>query len=192
MKIGIDFDDVVANSMHAILQLHNERYGSNYTLDHAISYRLEDVWGGTTEEAVKKIDEFFDTDQLITISPMAGSIKGLRALKSQGHELYIVTGRKSRDIKQTERWLEHHFKGVFSGIHYASFFAMKESENPLKKVDICKKLGIELMIDDNLPTALECATEGIKVFLFDQNWNRTKLSEGITRVHSWDEIVEKL
>jgi uncharacterized HAD superfamily protein len=193
MKIGIDFDDVVADSLTAIIRMHNEQYGTNLKPADFVSYKFEEIWGGTREEAIKKVDQFFATDQLKEISPMAGSIKAIEALKELGHDLYIITGRSSNDIAQTERWIKYHFSNIFNGVHFANFFTLDKNSIALKKIDICKDLGIELMIDDNLPTALECAAGGIKVFLFDQVWNvHEALPAGITRVHSWDEIVKNL
>ena len=190
MRIGIDFDDVVADTLDALMRMHNEQFGSNLTRPDFISYHLEEVWGGTREEAVKKIDAFFTKDQRKEIEPMMGALAGIEALKKQGHELYIVTGRSEKDVAQTEQWIEHHLADIFAGVHYASFFDL-EKNTPRKKLDICKELGIEIMIDDNLPTALECAAGGIKALLFDQPWNpHDSLPPGITRVHTWEDVVK--
>lgn len=191
MRIGIDFDDVVANSLDVLMRLHNERYGTALTRADFHSFNLWEVWGGTREEAIKKIDEFFNEDQLKEISPIAGSIEAINTLKQEGHDLYVITGRAERDVAQTERWLKHHFAGVFKGVHYAHFNTLDKS--PRRKLDICKELKIELMIDDHLPTAIECAENGIKAFLFNQPNNaHAVLPPGITRVHSWNEIIEKI
>jgi uncharacterized HAD superfamily protein len=194
MKIGIDFDGVVADSMAAILKFHNERYGTALKMSNVISFKLEEVWGGTMEEAVKKIDSFFDEDQIIHLHPIEGALKAINDLKKHGHELWIVTGRKTRDIEQTERWLTHHLPGIFNGVHYANFFELGDGAKPLKKWDICKKLGITVMIDDNLPTAIDCARVGIRSLLLDYPWNQSDepLPPGITRIFSWSEIVREI
>lgn len=190
MKIGIDFDDVVADSMAAIIKFHNERYGTTLTMSGAISFKFEEVWGGTMEEAVKKVDSFFDEDQVVHLHPKEGALKAINDLKKRGHELWIVTGRKTRDVEQTERWLAHHLPGIFSGVHYANFFEIGDAAKPIKKSDICKKLGITLMVDDNLPTVIDCAGVGIQSLLLDRPWNQSNepLPSGVTRVFSWDEI----
>jgi uncharacterized HAD superfamily protein len=142
---------------------------------------------------VKKLDALFAEDQVREIAPMPGSLKSIRLLKERGHDLYVVTGRSLRDVAQTERWLNHHLPGVFSGVEYGHFFTLDATLAPRKKSDICRDLSIELLIDDNLPTALEAAAEGLDVFLFDQPWNRDAvLSRGVTRVRSWNEIAQKI
>ena len=53
-------------------------------------------------------------------------------------------------------------------------------------------MKVELIIEDSLETAEECASSGLRVLLFDCPWNQnSNLPEGIMRVKSWKEIVEK-
>ncbi len=190
MRIGIDLDEVVADSIAAIIKLHNERYGTRLKRDDFHTYVFEEVWGGTREEAIKKVDEFFATDQLKNISPIAGSLKAIAALKAKGHELYVITGRSNDNVRQTEQWLEGHFPDVFLGVHYTSIFSL--TEKPRKKSETCKKLGVEVLIDDHMRNVLDCAGEGIRVLLFDQPWNRGhELPGNVERVFSWDEIMGK-
>jgi uncharacterized HAD superfamily protein len=45
MRIAIDFDDVTADSLTAIIRLHNERYGTALTRANFVTYKFEEVWG---------------------------------------------------------------------------------------------------------------------------------------------------
>ena len=190
MLLGIDLDEIVADSLDAIIKFHNEKYKTNLKKDNFVSYRFWEIWGGTKEESVKKISEFFKTDHLANIYPIAGSLGALADLKKSGHELFIITGRRNEIIKQTEEWIEKHFPNIFSGAHFANSYTLGGHER--KKSDICKKLGVELIIEDDLLHATDCAKNGIKVFLFDYPWNQGNLSPNIERVFSWSEIVDKL
>jgi uncharacterized HAD superfamily protein len=190
MRIGLDFDDVVADSGTALIEMYNKKYGVHFEKNDFKSYLFEETWGGSREERVKEIDAFFATDQLKKIYPVAGSVAAIGALKSRGHDLYIVTGRSSRDIEQTELWIEQHFPRVFREVHYSNF---RVSDKKRKKSEICQELGIEVFIDDNPDHALDCATVCAKVLLLDQPWNRhQELPKNVERVFSWDEIVTKL
>jgi len=191
MRIGIDFDDVVADSMQVIVDLQNKQYGTSYKLRDATSFHLEDIWGGTKEEWQSKIDEFLSTKHLASLNPMAGVISALDALKKNGHELYIVTGRSENYVEATEQWIEKHFSDTFNGVHYANHIQADPGQRR-EKSDICKENGIEVMIEDYMKNAKECADAGIRVFLFDQPWNQGELSANMERVRSWDEIVQKL
>ena len=59
MRIGIDFDDTVADSIQAIIKLHNGQYGTNYKKEEVWHHHVENVWGGTTEEWHRKLNESF-------------------------------------------------------------------------------------------------------------------------------------
>jgi hypothetical protein len=184
MRIGIDFDDVVADSFTAIIEMHNKIHGTFFKKDDFRDYLWEDTWGGTREDRIEEVDKFLTVDQSRMISPIAGSLKAIEKLKMKGHELYIVTGRGDKHIEQTELWIKNHFPSVFDGVHYT---------NSQKKSETCKNNGVEVLIDDNPEVAIECAKEGIRVFIFDQPWNRDyPFPANVERVVSWDEVVGKL
>ena len=60
------------------------------------------------------------------------------------------------------------------------------------KSDVCKELGVEVMIEDSLSQAKEIAPCVRKIFLLDCPWNQGDLPMNVARVYSWDEIVEGL
>ena len=191
MRIGIDFDETVADSIKAIIALHNEQYGTDYKKEEVTEYRVENVWGGTTEEWGAKLDDFLSAKNAKRLDPVPGAIPAIDALKSAGHELYIVTARGDEGVEATELWLEKHLPATFKGVHYGH----GRSDDPAKKrekADICRELGVELMIEDHIEVAKKCAAEGTKVLLLDQPWNQGALPPGVERVYSWEEIVKKL
>jgi uncharacterized HAD superfamily protein len=184
MRIGIDFDDVVADSSTAIIEIHNKTHATSFKKDDFRDYLWENIWGGTREDRIKEIDKFLTADQSRTISPIAGSFRAIEELKMKGHELYIITGRGDKHIEQTELWIRNNFPNVFDGIYYT---------NSQMKSETCKNNGVKVLIDDNPEVALECAKDGIRVFIFDQPWNRgCSFPANVERVVSWDEMVGKL
>lgn len=81
MLLGIDFDDVVADSIGVIVKLHNEQHGTNFKREDVFTYYVHEVWGGTQEEWRAKLDEFFGTKHLADLNPIAGAIPAMRELK---------------------------------------------------------------------------------------------------------------
>ena len=57
------------------------------------------------------------------------------------------------------------------------------------KGEVCKKLNIELMIDDHLKYANQCAEIGINVYLLNCPWNKGDFP-GIKRVYSWQDLIQ--
>jgi len=78
-------------------------------------------------------------------------------------------------------------------VYFTNHYSKKELNETKKKSNICIELGVELLIEDSLDYAFECSSEKIKVLLLDKPWNKAdKLPAGVTRVHSWREIIEKI
>ena len=55
MKIGIDLDQVLADLLPALIEFHNFTYGTVLTEKQFNSDKFWEVWGGTREEAIKKV-----------------------------------------------------------------------------------------------------------------------------------------
>ena len=190
MRIGIDLDEVVADTMPAVIHFHNRKYGTDFKKGDFYSYHFWDVWGGTKDEAIKKMYDFFATDHFAKINPVAGSLVAINTLKENGHELFVITGRQNEIIEETEKWIKKHFPEIFSGIHFANSYGL--TGHPIKKSAICAQLGIKIMIDDDMDHAKDLTKFGIKVLLFDQPWNQDNLEGDIERVFSWKEIINKI
>jgi uncharacterized HAD superfamily protein len=195
MRIGLDLDEVVADGMATVVALHNKRHGTSFKVEQFNTWNLHEVWGGTEEEAIKEMNDFFLSGAMRDIDPIAGSLEAIAELKAKGHELYIITGRADSYIPATEAWLEKHFPDIFLGVHYANLFSLENQ--PRKKSEICKEFGIELFVDDNTSNAIDVASVCPRVFLFDQPWNRNVespkvLPVNIERIYSWEEILRKI
>jgi hypothetical protein len=68
----------------------------------------------------------------------------------------------------------------------------------MSKSEMCNQIGAQILIDDNLSYAHDCATNGVKAILFGKYaWNNydEELHENIHHVHHWDDVhdaIEKL
>jgi uncharacterized protein len=194
MRIGIDLDETISDSIVGIMNLHNKQYGTSLRREDFDSYVFTDILGVSKEEARKRVDEFFSVRHVKAIPPIEGSLEAINLLKSKGHELYIITGRgrAREDVLHTEAWLEEHFPQIFAGVHYANVLGPDGTLKTRTKSEIAKSLRVELMIDDVLDFARDCGEAGIKTFLFDRPWNQSELPPNVARVFSWEEIAEKI
>lgn len=112
-------------------------------------------------------------------------------------ELMVVTSRQHVIQKATTEWICQHFPGVFSSIHFGNHFACEGISR--KKSAICKEIGADVLIDDNPLYAIDCASNGVDVVLYD--WGNaypwSKLPDGasdrkIQVVSNWVEVKEAL
>jgi 5'(3')-deoxyribonucleotidase len=191
MKIGIDLDDVLADTMPVLVAYHNDMYGTTLTKDDVWSYRLWDVVGVSQEETLKRIYAFERSAKLMDIAPMPGAKRAIDSLRGK-HELSIITARDSEFADITKHWMTRYFPDVFSEIHFANHHS--PTATPRSKGDICREIGASVMIDDSFNNVLSChnvCDDG--VLLFDAPWNiNEQLLDGMHRVSSWHDIVERI
>ena len=156
-----------------------ERHKNGYNLAYNISGE---------EDYQKYYDEFHQMSQYKDLALLPGAVEGINLLNKYG-KVYAMTRREQKYRKVTELELLKH------GIQYEDIFI----DLTLPKKDICKYLGINIIVDDCQSTILKTAEEGIKSYCMHQPWNESILYEIPTRddyrenivvVSSWQEIVD--
>ena len=189
MKIGIDLDEVLFDTIAAMIIFHNKIYKTNLRKEDFRSYHFKDVWGGTQTEAVEKVSKFYPTNYFKNLQPILGAIEGIKKLVKLG-ELHIVTSRPEKlTLSQTMKSLNVHFSHQFTSVHFTNYYT--EYGELKAKADVCLEQGITILVDDSLNYAQECAEKGIKVLLLDKPYNQSSnLPKNVTRVFSWKEIVQ--
>lgn len=186
MKIGIDFDDVLLDSNASLARFHNAKYGTSCTRNDFRSWDLKETWGCSKDEVVRRVMEWFNSPEHVATAPVHGAQDAI-ALLSRHHELHIVTARAVDAQEATAELLAKNFVGEkFSGIHFAS----TAKTGAGSKVEICQRLGVAFMIEDAPHHAHELATNGTPVLLFDTPWNQQETPVGVTRVFTWEDVLE--
>ena len=184
MLIGIDLDEVLSCFIRSFLIYYNEKYGTKFKEEDFKSYDFEDTLGGTLESIIRELNEFYDSPEFDSIIPVFDSVKGVDYL-SQNHGLYVVTSRVFELKARTSDWLDKHYGNKFreiiltgDSVHIGRY----------SKPEICRDLGIEIFIEDNLKYAKSFADSDIEVLLLDKPWNRN--GDVGVRVYDWNKIVE--
>ncbi len=185
MRIVCDMDDVLASLVDPFLRFENSQYGTSFTREDIKTYDFWEHIGCTKEEGVEKLDRFFATPAFANLPVVGGAIKGVGALSD--HELYIVTSRPKYTADVTRDWAERKFPNTFSDIKFSQTWTNPEANKG--KSGLCKSLGAELIVEDCLAYASECAEKGIRAVLLDNPWNQGEELNGVIRVYSWAEAV---
>lgn len=186
MKIAIDIDDTTLHFLEPFLGYYNNKNNTNFKKDQMNSYNFWELTGGTREDAIKYVDEFYNSPKFDNLPPIDDSIESIKLL-SQNNEITFLTSRPLNMREKTESWLKSNFQDMDHKLILTNAFKEKD---PRSKAEICKKLGISIIIEDNISYALECAEHNMRVILFDQPWNQNTTRENITRVTSWLEARE--
>lgn len=188
--IAVDNDDILFNFNDQIILFHNEVYGTNLKKEDFVSYNFNEVWGGTVDQAVAKVLEFFQSNYFKEIRPTEGSQKAMRLLKDNGHILFVVTGRIFPLVEQTEADIKKYFPNIFSGICFANTYGAEGIK--IKKSVLCRRLNTRLIIEDDLLHINECTNAGITTLVYDYPWNQGVLPEKAERVFDWGKALDRI
>lgn len=167
MKIGVDIDGTITN-------LHNEiiKYGlqyNDYILGKGIknenAYRISEIFDWEKDDYVK-FKKYIQMEVLNIIKPRDDAVEYLNNIKKLGHEIYIITGRKSTEMRdtynETLNWLK------INNIPFDKFII--EEAN---KGKACLENNIDIFVDDSLKHLNRIYDAGIKkIYIFDNVYNR--------------------
>ena len=189
LKIGIDIDEVIFSLMENYIKFHNQRHGTTFRLGDISDYHL---WKcgvhKSKEESVKEVLEFQNSIYFDELDLIEGAKEVLEEL-SKKYQIFIITSRPEEIKEKTNSLFKRHFpKKGFNILYSSEIYGGK-----LSKAEICKINNIPCIIEDNQDYALDCARNGIKVFLLDKSWNKNyEKHENIIKVDSLKEVLELL
>ncbi len=183
MKIGIDFDGVILDSERA-LKFYAEYY-SYFELDEKLRKRSDFVaqeycFDWTSEEEKQFYKKYFILASK-TAPFVAGAKEILKKLKEEGHELYIISNRGVRDYADETKLALDRLKEL--NIEFDGFVW-----NNKNKAEVCKNLGIEMMIDDSPVNAKTFIGTNIKMLFFKDVKIEKVFADNIKQVDSWMDI----
>lgn len=180
MKIGIDIDDTMTNSLEQIRK-YIQKYGHLYCKNNELSSMEEEILRGSHMTPV--VQEFF-SKYSIEISNEVKVKKDAKEvidkLHEEGNEIIIVTARADNYYKDAYKYCYDYLKR--EGIYFDKLVTSMPYKHKL-----CKDEGIDLMIDDAVDTCEEVRKLGIKSLLFNSEINNNKQTT-CDRVNSWVEV----
>jgi uncharacterized HAD superfamily protein len=189
LRIGIDVDDVLVESLPGYLEAFGRRFHRQVRIEEAaweIFPRFPDIPSGEMWEFYGELETtgFLDTRP---IYPEA--VRGVRALAGAGHRLLVVTGRLREQLGYTRRLLER--AGILE-LFDALIHRNGESTARDYKPQVAREERLDLLIDDERHLAEAVAAVPVPVLLLDRPWNQGALSAGISRVTGWDQILSRV
>lgn len=189
MIIGVDLDDVLSKTVFALDQFHNKKFGTDFKMDDHFTFDLTKVWKITPDQYRQVIFDFNSSDDFDNIEPIKEAQDAITEL-SKKHEIKVITSRMEEFGPKSHRWIKKHYPNVDFELYHANhYYGM----NQHKKSHICKKLNVDVMVDDCLEYATECSDENIPVLLLNRPWNQSeKLPKNVTRVKDWREALRRI
>lgn len=177
MKLGFDIDGVISNFVDTFVEVVKSHYNLTLTEGDIYCHDLNLVLGISKQERNKLIRETLLSD--IALMPKAQ--RTLMKLKTEGHQIFIITARFKDLVAVTKAWLKK------KGIPYSQLIQMNEGKKYLAEVEL------DLIVEDNLEDALEWSQKVDNILVYDHPWNQTFNIKGlIKRVYNWDEIFDEV
>lgn len=190
-RIAIDLDEVLASTVDIALAYHKKKgYLKHLNFDDLIEHDWRKIPSvvATKEELVQIWNELLSSDLIDEIIPVEQSMEWINKLKQKWLELHIITARPDYLKERTNYWINKNFQDQFVEIHFANIMTNK----PTPKSEICKKLWINTIIEDNIDYSLELANNWITVILLEKPWNkhRSEVHSNIIKVQNWWDIIK--
>ena len=190
LKIGIDLDNTVADFFTIAAPLIKEHYGLEPDFSKPV-YRIEEVFGINPDKRPPgMIRDLLEKGNLFRHLPpldvgIGGLTHGIQA-REEKINIYMITARTPTDIivEDTMYWL--HANGfVFTDVFFTA-----------DKANLCKAVGIDVMMEDELGHILPIVQTGIRVIVRDQPWNDNGILEHfekkgqVKRATSWQQMLQ--
>jgi 5'(3')-deoxyribonucleotidase len=192
MRIGIDIDDVLADTLPAFVRYNNELHQGCWEPEHFHTAHWEEVLGLSSEAMADRLELFFGSHYFKTVGPAPHAQRIVGELASD-HELHIISARWDLIVPFTEEWLSEHFPARFSQIHFAqNHYTPRASPGRARptKDELLERHRVDILIEDSLEYAVRCVERGFDVILFDRPWNARANDPRFRRVIGWPAVPE--
>jgi 5'(3')-deoxyribonucleotidase len=187
MRIGIDLDDTLGETMQSLVRYHNFQKNKNLSKKDIKSWEVNKYFNLSKKETRQLFEQFYASHYFKNLLPIPFAKETLTKLKNIGHELIVVTSRPDYLRNDTTNWVLSNFPGIFSSVHITFNPHIEESSDLPTKGEICKKLQIEVMIDDHIDYLSDCSPHVNHTILINQPWNKS--NKNFLRAKCWHEIL---
>lgn len=187
MKIALDLDEVTVDFLDHFLIFYHKKTGNLFEKKNITSYDWWSHLSMTKDELTNLINEFHlnHGDEIPAVNNAIASINKL----IDNHEITIITSRPVIFKERTESWIEKHLGNIPLDVYFSSDFAQHIGKVGKTKSELCKDLGVSIILEDSGEYALDCAKNGTKAILFDKPWNENFEHKNIIRVNNWVEAL---
>lgn len=190
--IAVDIDDVLSATAEGFAAFSDKKWGGTHNPEQW-QEAWDKFWDVPREEAIKRAEVFHNSDAVSGYRHYEQALPVLKRLK-ETHRLIVLTSRKVVLKGYTNAWLDKYFPDIFDEIHYAGIWDSDHSiDHKLNqsKAEICRQIGGDYLIDDQLKHCIAAANAGIEALLFgNYKWNQTdELPKDVTRVSDWGEVA---
>lgn len=175
MKIFVDFDDTIVDSVENVIRIANNRYGQKVTINDIIQWSFDGVYDGVDSQDIVNIfyeDDFFKTlklkdHALITLSKL-----------SARNEIIIATKTTRDGLIKKYKWIKENLKHVCKHIDLMGF--------NLEQTKYIPSMEESIMIDDNVQFLEESKAKYQIFYNNHRPFDETQQWDGLEVDNWWD------
>jgi|TARA_R110000737_G_scaffold201442_1_gene220815 5'(3')-deoxyribonucleotidase len=156
-RVAIDIDEVLTKFLVPMARFHKQKI-----IKPKYSYVYREIFDIDEPASQKMVKEFYQSKSFTELTPIYGSQSAMFNLRQRFKKMYIVTGRQNMAREETERWIDTYFPYMFDDVILTNSY----TPNEIPKVDICRALNIDLIIDDNKAICDTCIENGVRALNF--------------------------
>ena len=195
VRIAIDIDDVVADSIARVREWANQKTGKklethHYHTDDEYWKYYDSIWlrHGIADQLVfedymTELDQ--DQSEIKTNANAQAAILKLR----EKYDLVFITSRPPSMKESTRRWLD---ENIDASIPLYLSLNPLANQSAKSKGELCIELGAGLLIDDNIDNCQSALDNGVDAILFGNfGWNKNA-PETMIRCYDWAAVLEQV
>lgn len=176
MKIGIDFDDTLADTNAYLLREYNTRYNTTFTKQHIHCWDYAHCLNMESDEFWQWYHRVMSFATLSDIKPLVTDRTMIDDL-AQKHDLYVISARDSRYHTYISRWVDKYFPNTFQDIFLTS---------GASKIDLVQQHSIDMLVDDAIHNIRDVHERNCLGVVFTQPHNEAE--EHPLRAKSWFDV----
>ena len=197
MRIYVDYDDCLCETARSFSNLAVEMFDKHVPYEKIRYFELNKSFDLDDEQYERFLLKGHEPEVLLSYEETPGASETINELRSQGHEVSIITGRPYSTYEPSRLWLDEHGlkdvklyclnKYARDGIIYKSDFSLELEDYYKMKFDFAVEDSPKAFrFFDHLPE--------LKVLVFDRPWNRECVFPGpnYTRCSGWESIRRQI
>ncbi len=186
-RFGIDYDGVVADTSVIKARWIREHLGQVVAPWQTDRETCEEIIGNRYNDLSEAV---YSRPLTLAAPEVPGAIYALYKLDQIG-DVYLVTARPPKRLNSARDWLEK-----FKLIEYFTDLVSTRDDkgNEVSKGELCQKLELDVLIDDELRYLVEAANyhKLRRILLKNGCTDRIRVPRGIEFTRSWREVLEFL
>lgn len=189
--IALDIDDTLADSTETIITSVNSHFDAN--IPREAYFKPGEYWGYYkrvwAEHGLELNEEDLDEKMVADMTELALLPSALFVVNqlSDRYDFVIVTARNPKREELTRTWLRQALPDHDIDVHFSE---AHRDESKMTKGQICKKLGAQYLIDDNVGHCEGAAAEGITAVLFGEYGWHEGAPDHLVRCKDWPAVME--